>query len=96
MTTSRKKSVTQLAAELLRLSDDYDSRKGDDEKIDGPQLKLINAIGAKIVKSTFKKRADRAAGWKILARFGEPSPDDWCSFKVDLYMRMQQFGGYCP
>jgi hypothetical protein len=88
---SRKKSVTALAAELKRLCDDFNSREVYDEKIDEPQFKKIGVIEAKLVKATFKTRADHEAGRAILASGDNPEPIDWCFFKSDLYMRMQQF-----
>jgi hypothetical protein len=91
MPALRKKSVTVLAAERQRLWDDFNSRHVSDEKIDGAQYKKIRAIEAKLVKATFKNRADKASGRKILASGDDPAPIDWCCFKSDLYLRMQQF-----
>jgi hypothetical protein len=91
MPALRKKSVTALAAELKRLCDDFNSREVCDEKIDASQFRKIRAIEAKLIKATFKTSADQKAGRTILASGDTPYPLDWCFFKSDLYMRMQQF-----
>jgi len=84
-------TVTVLAAMRQRLWDDFNSRHLDDEKIDNPQYKKIQAIEAKLLKATFKTRADHVAGRAILAGGDDPAPIDWCYFKSDLYLRMVQF-----
>jgi hypothetical protein len=91
MPALRKQSVTALAAERQRLWDDFNSREVDDKRTDRLQYKKIRAIESRIVKATFKNRADKASGRKILAGGDDPAPIDWCQFKSDLYMRMQQF-----
>ena len=91
MPASRKKTVTQLAAEWQRMHDEINSRDVDDEKIDGPQMKRVYALQAQIVKATFKRKAEQIAGRAILAGGDSPVPMDWCHFKSNLYLRMQAF-----
>ena len=83
-------SVAELAAERQLLCDNFNSREVDDETIDLPEFKRINAIEAKIVEATFEAPSDQRVWWKI--RFdNNETPKDWDCFKSDLFMRMQQF-----
>jgi hypothetical protein len=91
MSASQKRSVTQLAAERQRLYDDFGSRQVDNERIDVPQFKKIVAIETKLVRATFKTKADNASGRRILAGGDSPAPVDWCYFKLNLHPRMQEF-----
>jgi hypothetical protein len=90
MSASRKKSVTVLGAERQRLWDEHNSRTIDDEAVDGPIIKKIEALEAKILKSSFdNNRAARAGGLKILASGADASPREWCRFKIALFERLQ-------
>jgi hypothetical protein len=82
-------SITKLAAEWHRLTDDFNSKEVDDDAIDAPMFKKIVAIEARLVKAVFKTAADMLAGLKIL--FGGDDPSHWCEFRVALYARMQQY-----
>jgi hypothetical protein len=90
MPTSPKKSVTELAAELQRLRDDFNSREVDDERIDLPQFKKMGTIEAMISRATFDTDANWLVGSKILMEEGD-GPDFADSFKRKLFIRMQEF-----
>jgi hypothetical protein len=81
-------SITALAASRQRMLDVLNSREVDDDSIDVPDIKRICAVETKIAKATFKTRADKRAGNKILS---EDKPSNWDSFQEALFLRMQQF-----
>jgi hypothetical protein len=90
-TLRKKKNFAELAAERKQLYDSFDGREVDDEKIDEPEFKKINAIEAKLVRAAFNTAADLLIGLKILVSGDNPEPQYWCSFKAALYTRMQEF-----
>jgi hypothetical protein len=91
MPAARKKSVAQLGAERQRLYDDFNARETDDEKIDLPQLRSIDAIESKILKATFKTDADKLAGLRTLLVGEDSEPGTWCCFKSALYKKMAKY-----
>lgn len=84
-------TVKQLAAMLASDWNDFNSKTVDDEKVDLPAFKKIQTIQNRLVRSEFKSRADKVAGQSVLDGGDDRSPDMWCTFKVRLYQRMQQF-----
>jgi hypothetical protein len=91
LTSRKKKSVTELAAEWRRLNDDFNSKTVDDEAVDLPEFNRITAIEAKIVKAVFSTAADLLIGLQILFNGDDPEPERWCPFKIAVYRRMQKF-----
>ena len=84
-------SITKLAAEWHRLNDDFNGRTVDFDAVDASLFKKIVAIEARLVKAAYNTAADMLAGLKILFGGDDPSPKEWCCFRVALYLRMQQF-----
>jgi hypothetical protein len=91
MPVSRKKSVTQLAAERQKLWDIFNSKTVSDEAFDRPLIKKVEAVEARLVKATFNTSADKLAGFRILRGDENPHPDGWCTFKKGLLERMMEF-----
>lgn len=86
--TTTAMSITELAALRQQLLDNFNGREVDNEKIDLPEFKKICTVETKIAKATFKTRADKRVGDKILK---ENAPRYWCSFQEKLFLRIQQF-----
>jgi hypothetical protein len=98
MPASRKKNVTELAAERQRLFDEFNSKTVDDPAVDRPIWAKAMTIEAKIAKATFKTDADKLTGLKILFEeepgiiVGEKYPTIFGEkFKLNLFLRMREF-----
>jgi hypothetical protein len=85
---SRKKSVTELAAERQRLCDNFNNREVDDEKVDVPEFNKLLAVERKLAQADFSKAADKRIGNSILM---EDKPSRWDNFQESLFLRIQQF-----
>jgi hypothetical protein len=86
-----KQTVSELVAAYERLYDDFNNRDIDDKNIDEPQFEKLAAAAKKIGRAKFQSKADMAAGQKFLDSGDNPSPRDWCFWKIDVYNRMRQF-----
>ena len=88
--SAKIQSVTELAAIRQSMYDEFNTREVYDEAVDLPAIDEINAVEAELVKASYETEAAFQVGSKILLDNGE-TPHDWCCFKSDLFMRMQQF-----
>ena len=84
-------TVTELAKIRQKLWDIYNSREVDNEKIDLPEFEKVIAIEARIAKASFKTRADKIAGNKILM---EDKPNRWDGFQEALFLRTNSSPDY--
>jgi hypothetical protein len=98
MPASRKKSVTELAAERQRLYDEFNGKTVDDPAVDGPIWAKAVTIEAKIVKAKYDTDESKLAGLKIILEenpgiiVGENYPTIFREkFKLKLFLRMQEF-----
>ena len=82
-------SIKKLAAEWHRVYNLFDVFI--DEATDLKNMDRLYAVEARLVKAVFKTAADMLAGLRILFGGDDPSPKEWCCFRVALYLRMQQF-----
>jgi hypothetical protein len=80
--------LTELARKRQQLSDIFNAREVDNDSIDLPEFKRLCAVETKIAKASFKTRADKIAGNKILM---EDKPSRWDDFQENLFLQMQQF-----
>jgi hypothetical protein len=98
LSTSPKKTATELAVERQREQDDFNSREVFDETVDEPQLIKIIGIEDKLEKANYDTDESKLAGLKILLEeepgiiVGENYPTIFGEkFKLNLFLRMQEF-----
>jgi hypothetical protein len=81
-------SVVELAAVRQKLLDIFNGRTIDDDAVDIPEFENINAVETEIANASFKSRADKLAGNKILS---EDKPSRWDNFQEALFLQMMKF-----